>query len=742
MAKKTTAQTKREASISPSEMTIDAADSRIIPNAFSIIRDIDGSNNNLFNIRITDKIDNLKEYNEKYKYANFKNMINYFNGILGTQNTEFIIIRNIFRNENWCELKAIIIDFINYNDEIISGGSPPRTRRTVKKTRTLQDTINSLSDKDWSLSDKEKTYVKQKIDELKADPRYYYGGPDGKDAKNNRPFYSSDYSPYEKAKLEHVKALKKEELVNLSPKHKNVYKMFEEINNYGNVDTMEIEGFSDIAEEVKLKLIGIRQFIDNWNFQAGSSNTKAVSSVFEYVLILCDSSPNPEDIENAIYFINKSTSRLPITYSNSYNELIRDTNKVQELWNCLEYPKRSKGAIYKFGTLISRKLYNFISLHTDFSDQETKIPIYPISLLNPILRTRILGIFGSSFIDKIIKDSKLKNISSDREDSNNSATDKCLRICYLCGNDISYDHTGAKQKKALDHIIPVIPAFISGIINCPFNFVNVHAKCNGKKSDHLPHFKTELDSGSAIYNIIENMKEGGAGLYAPVRSKVQLPSNISAIQNSKQKPLAAIQQPIRQQNKLVNNFAALSIHRKSQPLSMQQHHDIFPISESNSKYKKISPKTIIKNINILIESFTAENQKIYHDDNYNSTNLIIYYINTQMIDFYNLIKAIYIDKFQLNQQSGGGPAEINIDLVIKNYLNDNYFRIDNINKNWSEKDRISFYQARCFLMYQYSLFDQQYQYIKNYPVYIQDRKNKLIQTVDAYQALFNTELIG
>ena len=69
-------------------------------------------------------------------------------------------------------------------------------------------------------------------------------------------------------------------------------------------------------------------------------------------------------------------------------------------------------------------------------------------------------------------------------------------FCYLCGFPIAYNNDTKKfHKAAYDHVIPVIPAYISGIIQCPLNFVAVHSFCNGKKTNAFPIIKEIEEQG-------------------------------------------------------------------------------------------------------------------------------------------------------------------------------------------------------------------------------------------------------
>ena len=82
--------------------------------------------------------------------------------------------------------------------------------------------------------------------------------------------------------------------------------------------------------------------------------------------------------------------------------------------------------------------------------------------------------------------------------SNKSKTISISQVpcCYICGYPILYTLTNAKAAKinnkgmflnsAIDHIVPAIPAYTLGIIQCPLNFLPTHYKCNGAKNDKLP----------------------------------------------------------------------------------------------------------------------------------------------------------------------------------------------------------------------------------------------------------------
>lgn len=78
---------------------------------------------------------------------------------------------------------------------------------------------------------------------------------------------------------------------------------------------------------------------------------------------------------------------------------------------------------------------------------------------------------------------------SNKEDINN--------VCYLCGKVIKHNNDLKKQLSIvsgqIDHIIPVVPAFILGILNFPLNYAYTHSECNSAKSDDLPVHETNTE---------------------------------------------------------------------------------------------------------------------------------------------------------------------------------------------------------------------------------------------------------
>jgi len=89
---------------------------------------------------------------------------------------------------------------------------------------------------------------------------------------------------------------------------------------------------------------------------------------------------------------------------------------------------------------------------------------------------------------------------SNKEDINN--------VCYLCGKVIKHNNDLKNQQSIvsgeIDHIIPVAPAFILGILNFPLNYAYTHRECNSIKLNNIPlhETNTELDEYyiSANYN--------------------------------------------------------------------------------------------------------------------------------------------------------------------------------------------------------------------------------------------------
>ena len=60
-------------------------------------------------------------------------------------------------------------------------------------------------------------------------------------------------------------------------------------------------------------------------------------------------------------------------------------------------------------------------------------------------------------------------------------------ICYLCGRRLFYNRNGKETNTDIDHIVPYISGYITGVIHFPSNYLPTHAKCNGPKSDNLPN---------------------------------------------------------------------------------------------------------------------------------------------------------------------------------------------------------------------------------------------------------------
>jgi len=83
--------------------------------------------------------------------------------------------------------------------------------------------------------------------------------------------------------------------------------------------------------------------------------------------------------------------------------------------------------------------------------------------------------------------------------------------CYLCGRRIYYisDKGEAEKLKLInmqvEHIIPFITSYITGVINFPMNYVYSHKECNGLKSDNLP-VEIESKSSQSIKSLLDALE--------------------------------------------------------------------------------------------------------------------------------------------------------------------------------------------------------------------------------------------
>jgi hypothetical protein len=83
--------------------------------------------------------------------------------------------------------------------------------------------------------------------------------------------------------------------------------------------------------------------------------------------------------------------------------------------------------------------------------------------------------------------------------------------CYLCGRRIYYINEKGKEEKLklinmqVEHIIPFITSYITGVINFPMNYVYTHKECNGLKSDNLP-VEIESISSQSIKSLLDSLE--------------------------------------------------------------------------------------------------------------------------------------------------------------------------------------------------------------------------------------------
>jgi len=387
-----------------------------------------------------------------------------------------------------------------------------------------------------------------------------------------------------------------------------------------------------------------------------------------------------------LHDIKTNLSRKNTSIDEDYNELPIDIKNNIEYRNS-EYIKTS---LMNYHLII---LYYNNVYYEDDEDDDIK---------NKILK--FYSYLSNNKLNKFIYKNGVIEFTNTDNDRTNKTLDG-VPCCYLCGYPVPIDGTDEENKDCedqskgyhlmesdIDHIIPAIPAFLTGIIQCPLNFAPTHKSCNRQK-------KTLPDS---------NFNIGGGPL---TLSKPTINKQLN-LKTQKQHNVQPLNQNL---NKLYNHSTAKLQYsiKKQQPIMHQNKQEISlePILESFKSFK-ISKKStnLLHTVLTFLENkiYTIKNELIDKEidiDIYTSKVFEIY-LYTELLSFYKLINLI--KEYNPDYMKGGGNDIIEI---FKNYLQKGYLPKfegkDDVKEDdkWLLNDRIEFLIARYLTLYEYTVFD-------------------------------------
>lgn len=432
-----------------------------------------------------------------------------------------IDFNNIFNSD---KSNSFIADIINRVDKEYL---KPRRGLKLISSDTLNDTINKLIDSGWSTTEANKEVIKQIV--LNKRQSDAFAGPSKRKAKSS----SSDDKQKTKKLVpvtdpEYARIIIKNKFFNEVSSSKLSIRKYIDSNNLnpGNIKNL---GF---VYELLLYLIHANRLTDE------QEKYYLLNPIFYYI----DNSNslryqilNPNDESMDLFAKNPINQFLSkFKYNNDKNEgesyleffkefiaknIIYDSCKSKTTVDSSE--KDEDGSQHRSQPQPKNDIDDKIEEELEISDEYKQNAFISQLRLKKSQRKRLCeniisnllnfyrvsplpfsvesAKFGRMRFTKPAGEGERQYITGKKKDHH--ITDVEVPICYICGNPILCNVMKNEYKLLdcqIDHVIPVIPAFILGVIQCPLNFLPAHSRCNTRKSDNLPNlsdFETQIQTG-------------------------------------------------------------------------------------------------------------------------------------------------------------------------------------------------------------------------------------------------------
>lgn len=317
-------------------------------------------------------------------------------------------------------------------------------------------------------------------------------------------------------------------------------------------------------------------------------------------------------------------------------------------------------------------------------------------------------------------------------------TDDSKNVCYLCGKVIDH-YTNIKDKYTtvsgeIDHIIPVVPSFILGILNFPLNYTYSHRECNSVKSNELPVHETNNDINELYIKVKYEVDLSKQFKYTVkdayhlfeklIDDKPHIKSQLNDfnynINNETEYYIKKLNYGYELLNEIYVQKGGL-IHNKSSEDLLK-----------NIYQKPLSSKKSYSMLSSLVKYFEQKTQSLHNTKCINSITIMKYLIYSDITGYFKFVLKL-INPTSL---SGGAKRRIeNLDNNIKKYLSDmekNQF-IKNIAQPqvWDINQRIEFlkYRYKCSFLFSLEYFKQSTgnDSINDYIKFIEDRIQHCIE---------------
>jgi hypothetical protein len=497
------------------------------------------------------------------------------------------------------------------------------------------------------------------------------------------------------------------------------------VNNYNRLDM--------ILNNENIK--NVRTLIDRNNFNHTQNNVEQFIFLYEYILNVKKYKNETTDIKEKIFQDDKEEDKnsINIYHLIFFINYYISTNQYQtKLGSDKLKPIFVEN---KFSTVIPREYGSKGNKQTEiikFSDYLQKLIEFskPYNIIKEGIMYKNIRESQKIYLNKIIN-GEYDNIISNNiftltKFSNGGLdfgryTDNGMPYCYLCGKILIYNYNARKiEDISIDHVIPVIPAFVIGGLQCPLNFAPVHFDCNLKKSDRL------FLSASPINKAKRSRYNGG--IPGVMTKSTVLPG--TAVFNRRTSRSTALV-PLNKQSDYKTRPDILKLQDKRSSRSLQQKQK--PIIQKPTLSFIAEDEEDNNEINKIISFLKKHLAKLNtNSDNINSQYKYILY--TELLTFYEIINILNNRKIK-----GGGSINTEEQLYdrIDHFLDDfddtknfvtmftQFTYVDPMSKS----ERIKYILSRLIIIYKYSeVFHETSKNNSGLPQYYQKSYSNFIET--------------